>query len=236
MNHGAVHLIEYLVEDVFARQQRADRNMAAGQRLRQQHHVGFDVPVLAGEKPSGAADAGLNFVGDQQRSIAAAQRGRARQKFIRRHVDAFALDRLDDKGGNLARRQHLLQRCEIVEGDGRAIRQQRSEAGAEVGIAGQRQRAIGQSVERVIAVHDARPPGCAACEFDRSFDTFRARIRKKDFIEIRHVSEQPLREHARQRGNVQLHEIRQIAVEHALQSVTKYRMVPPNRKNAKTAE
>ena len=113
----AIHLIEDLVEDALARQHRADRHMAARQRLRQQHHVGFDVPVLDREEFSGAADAGLDFVRDEQRAVFAAQRGCARQKFVVGHVDALALDRLDDEGGDLARRQRLLQRCEIVERD-----------------------------------------------------------------------------------------------------------------------
>src|SRR4029079_109414 len=125
----AIHLVEDLVEDTFARQQRADRNVAAGQRLRQQHHVGFDVPVLDREEFSGAADAGLDFVGDEYRAVFFAQRRGAGQEFIRRQVDALALDRLDNEGGDLARRQRLLKRGEIVEWNLRASRQQRLEAG-----------------------------------------------------------------------------------------------------------
>jgi len=94
-----------------------DRDVTAGQRLGEQHHVRFHIPVLDREEPPGAAHPGLNFVGDQQRAIAAAQSGRARQKFIGGHVDALALDRLDNEGGNLARRQRLFQCGEIVEGN-----------------------------------------------------------------------------------------------------------------------
>ena len=65
-----------LVEDVLARQQRADRDMTAGQRLGQQDHVGLDVPMLDGEETAGAAEAGLDFVGDEQRAVAC---GRARR-------------------------------------------------------------------------------------------------------------------------------------------------------------
>ena len=236
VHDGAIHLIEDLVEDVLAGQQRADRNMAAGQRLGEQHHVGFDIPVLDREEPPGSPHPGLNFVGDEQRAVAPAQRGGARQKFIGGHVDALALDRLDDEGGDLARRQRLLQRGEIVEGNRRASRQQRLEAAAEIRIVGQRQRAIGQAVEGMGAVHDARPPGGAARELDRSFDTFRAGIRKKDLIQIGHVFQQTLGQHAGKRRNVELHEIGQVAVEDALQRLAQRRMVPANRKNAKTAQ
>src|SRR6202030_4550262 len=106
-----------------------------------------DVPVLDCEEAPGSSDAGLDFVGDHQRAVLAAKRGRARQEFIGGHVDALALDRLDDKGGNLARRQRLLQGGEIVEGYRRAPWQQRIEAGPEVWIVGERKRAVGQSVE-----------------------------------------------------------------------------------------
>ena len=129
MHDGAVHLVEDLVEDALARQQRADRHMAAGQRLRDQHHVGLDVPVLDREETAGAAHAGLDLVGDEQRAVFLAERGRARQEFVGGHVDALALDRLDDEGGDLARRQRLFERGEIVEGDRGAARQQRLEAG-----------------------------------------------------------------------------------------------------------
>ena len=56
MHDRAIHLVEYLVEDAFPRQQRADRHVAAGKRLRQEHHVGLDIPVLDREVLTGAAD------------------------------------------------------------------------------------------------------------------------------------------------------------------------------------
>jgi hypothetical protein len=45
--------------------------MAAGQRLRQQDHVWFDVPVLDREKLARTSHAGLNLVRDQQRAVLA---------------------------------------------------------------------------------------------------------------------------------------------------------------------
>ena len=172
----------------------------------------------------------------EQRAVFAAQRGRARQEFVGGHVDALALDRLDDEGRDLARRQRLLERGEIVEGDRGAARQQRLETAAEIRIVGQRQRAIGQAVERVTAVHDARPAGGAARELDRGLDAFRAGIGKKHLVEIGNVFEQALGQHAGQRRDVELHEIGQIGVEHALQGLAQRRMIAANRKNAKSAQ
>ena len=85
------------------------------------------------------------------------------------------------------------------------------------------------------AVNDTRPAGGAAREFDRSFDTFRPGIRKKHLVQIRHIFQQALGQHAGQRRNVKLHEIGQVAIEDALQGLAQRRMIPANRKNAKTA-
>ena len=84
VHDGAIHLVEDLVEDALARQQRADRHVAAGQRLCQQHHVGLDIPVLDREEAAGAPDAGLDLVGDEQRAVFPAERGRARQELVGR--------------------------------------------------------------------------------------------------------------------------------------------------------
>ena len=236
MHDRAVHLIEDLVEDAFPRQQRADRHMSAGQRLCQQHHVGLDIPVLDRQKFSGAADAGLDLVGDEQRAVFAAQRGGTGQEFVGGHVDALALDRLDEESGDLARRQRPLERGKIVERDRRAARQQRLESAAEIRVLGQRQRAIGETVERMRAMNDARPPGGAAREFDRGFDGLGAGIGKEHLVQIWDMLDQPFGQHAGKRGNVQLHEIRQIGIEHAFQGMAQRRMVAAYRKNAKSAQ
>ncbi len=236
MHDRAVHLIEDLVEDALAGQQRADRNVTARQRLGEQNHIGLDIPVFDREEPSGSTHPGLDFVGDHQGAVLAAERGGTRQEFVGGHVDALALDRLDDEGGDLARRQRLLERGEIVERDRGASGQQRLEAAAEIGIVGQRQRAVGQAVIGVRAIDDAGPAGGAAGELDRRFDAFRAGIGEKHLVQIWHIFKQAFGEHAGQRRNIQLHEIGQIAVEDALQGLAQRRMVPPNRKNAKSAE
>jgi hypothetical protein len=79
--------------------------------------------VFHREELAGAADAGLDFVGDEQRAVFAAERERARQELVGRQVDALALDRLDDESRDLLRRQRALERCEIVEGNRRAAGQ-----------------------------------------------------------------------------------------------------------------
>ena len=78
--------------------------------------------VLDSKETSGAAHATLDFIGDENRSITLTKRGRARQEIVRRNVDALALDRLDDKGRDLTRHQHLFERGKIVERNDSAVR------------------------------------------------------------------------------------------------------------------
>ena len=153
--------------------------MAAGERLGEQHHVGLDLPVLDRQEPAGAAEAGLHLVGDEQRAVLPAERRGASAGSRRGHVDALALDRLDDEGGDLTRGQRLFQRRKVVERDRGAARQQRLETARKFASSVSDKRAIGQAVERVGAVHDAGPAGGAARELDRGFDSFRPELAKK---------------------------------------------------------
>ena len=75
VHHGLVHAVEDFFIDGSPQQHGPDRHMAAGERLGDQHHVGFDVPMFDRQKPAGAAEPGLNFVGNEQGSVARAKLG-----------------------------------------------------------------------------------------------------------------------------------------------------------------
>ena len=102
VHHGAVYAVKDFVVDAFTGQHCAHRDVAARQRLGKQYHIGLDAPVLDCEEPSGATEPGLTLVGHKQRAMPAAQRRRFAQIVVHRHVDAFALDRLDDERGDVA--------------------------------------------------------------------------------------------------------------------------------------
>ena len=91
-------------------------------------------------------------------------------------------------------------------------------------------------MEGVGAIDDAGPAGRAARELDRGLDGFGAGIGKEHLVQIWHMFEQAFRQHAGQRRDVELHQIGQIAVEHAFQRLAQRRMIAANRKNAKTAQ
>ena len=86
------------------------------------------------------------------------------------------------------------------------------------------------------AVNDAGPACRTTREFDRGLDGFGARIGEKYLVQIWDMFQQTLGEHARERGDVELHKIWQVGVEHALQRMAKRWMIAANRKNAKSAQ
>ncbi len=135
------------------------------------------------------------------------------------HVDALALDRLDEKAGDLLAFQRIFQRGQIVERHLHAIGQKAAEPFAENRVAVERQRAIGEAVERMAAIGDAGAAGRGAREFDRGFDAFGAGIGEEDFVEMRHAGEQPLGQYARERRHIHLNEIGQLAIEHLPQRI-----------------
>ena len=192
--------------------------------------------MLDREEAAGAAEAGLDFVGDEQGAVPAAKLGGRLQIAVGGHVDALALDRLDDEGRDLARRQRPLERDQVVEGDADAIGQQRLEAVAEHVVAVERQRAIGEAVIGVVAEDDARPPGRGAGELDRRLDGFGAGIGEEDLVEIGHARQQPLGQNAGERRDIHLHEIGQLAVEDAFQRIAQRRMIAADGENAEAAQ
>src|SRR5258708_35273009 len=140
--------------------------------------------MLAREELSGASDAGLDLVGDEQRPVAPAQILRAFQITRVGKDDALALDRLDDESRQPARRKRPLERRQIVERDAHAIRQQRLETAPERFVSVQRQRAISQAVKGVAAISDAGTSRRAARELDRGLDRLRSGIGEENIVEM----------------------------------------------------
>src|SRR6478735_616136 len=84
------------IHDIGAPRDRSERQ-SAGQSLRQRHHIGFDARMLHSEHFSGAGEAGLNLVGDQQDAVLVAERAQAAEKIEWRDVEpALPLHWLDD--------------------------------------------------------------------------------------------------------------------------------------------
>jgi len=87
---------------------------AAAERLAQRDHVRPDAFVVAAQQRAGAAEAGLNLIGDEQDVVGGANLGRALQVARRGHAHApFALDRLDQEGDGVGR-DGLFQRVGVI--------------------------------------------------------------------------------------------------------------------------
>ena len=63
-----------------------------------------------------------------------------------------------------------------------------------------------------------------------------AGIGKEHLVQIWDMFQQAFRQHAGERGDIKLHQIGKIAVEHAFQRLAQRRMIAANRKNAKSAQ
>ena len=108
-----------------AADERAERQ-AAAERLREHEQIGHDAPVLVGEQPAGAAEAGDHLVEDQQRAdLVAAPPQRGEEVPARDAHAALGLHRLDDhrRGALVDARE----RADVVEGQEVDAGQQRLE-------------------------------------------------------------------------------------------------------------
>src|SRR5262249_61468936 len=136
------------------------------------------------KKPARSTKPRLDFIGDEQGSVFSAEFECSSQIAIVRKDDALSLNRLDKESCDRARSQRLVQRSKIVEGNLDTVRQKRTEARAEILVAVQRQRAVGQTVKGVTAINNAAAAGRRAGKINNRIKRVCSRIRKKKLFEI----------------------------------------------------
>ena len=135
-------------------QQRADRETAA-QRFRGGKHVRRHAVVHIGVQLPGTADAGLDFVENQQRVVRIAQFTQAAQEVrIRRHDAAFTLHRFNDHRAGIVVDQRLCRVEVVIDGVLNLRRQRRKilRIGRLAASGNGKQRA---AVEGILERHDA---------------------------------------------------------------------------------
>ena len=134
----------------------ADRD-AAAQALGERHHVGRDAVVLVAPPAAGAAGAGLHLVEDQQHAGGVARLAQAAQVTVRRHHDAaLGLDRLEDHRAGVGLGDRRARGVEVAVRHELDRLEQRAEALAVLGLAGDRHRADRAAVEAADRGDDAR--------------------------------------------------------------------------------
>ena len=75
VHDGAVHLVEDGFDDVRLRDDGADGDVSARQRLGHGDDVGDDVPLLEGEQRAGSSEPRLDLVDGEERAVPVAQVG-----------------------------------------------------------------------------------------------------------------------------------------------------------------
>ena len=141
-------------EDLARAEHGGDGIEAAGERLADDEHVGLDALVLVGEELAGAAEAGLDLVGDEQDAVLLADGGGVFEEAVGRHEDAgLALDGLDEEGGGVGR-DGGAQGGGIAEGDDLEAGREGAEAVAVLRVGGEADDGDGAAVEVVGADDD----------------------------------------------------------------------------------
>jgi hypothetical protein len=144
--------------------------------------------------------------------------------------------RFDDEGCHLLCGERLLERGKVVEPDRRAVADERTEPFAEGPVAAQRQGAVRQAVEGVLAMDDPTSTGCRAAELDRRLGRLGAGVAEERFTQPRHAREQLLGEEAREQRGVELDEASELATQHLLERPDHGRVVAAEREHAKAAQ
>src|SRR5262249_4388754 len=97
VHDGAFQAVEDFIEYLLADQKCRHWDMSTREGLGKKHHVRFDIPVLDREKAAGTPHPGLTFIGNKQSSALPAEIGGSLEVIADRHIDALALDRLDNE-------------------------------------------------------------------------------------------------------------------------------------------
>jgi hypothetical protein len=129
------------------------------------------------------------------------------EKSGRGHVDALALDRLDDQRSDVSLAELGCQRIKAPERDA-GVGQQRVETAPELGRAVHRQRADGEPVVAVVAVDDPPPAGRVPDELQRRFHRLGAAVAEIHPVQPRCPGEQLLGQQPGQQGAVELRHVR----------------------------
>ena len=165
---------------------------AAGEGLGEGGDVGLDAVVLVGEPLAGAAHAGLDLVGEQQRSGGVAEVACCGEELLRDGTDAaFALDGFDADGADVGG-EFGAQIGDVVEADELDAGHDGREGLAVLRLVRGRDGAQGAAVEAVLEREElcadllafaAQQAGVGAGELQRGLPGFGAAVAEEDAVE-----------------------------------------------------
>ncbi len=206
--------------------------------MERQIEIGLQVPVLAGEEPPGAPDAGLDLVADEQRARLATQPLGAGEVPIWGQVHAMSLHGLDDERRHIsATREHELERVQIAPRHGVATGHERPEPVAEDGVPVERQRAERQPVKGVLGIQHARARSRGPGDLDRRLDRLGAGVRRHHRPDrVGRAPEQLLGQHPAQQRHAELRQVAGARGHDLLDRGDRRGVVAPDREHAIAAE
>src|ERR1700720_1122463 len=114
MHDAAIHSAKSFLINFATRYDCAAGDVTAAQGFCQRDDVRLEVPMLEAKHLSGAAKSSLHFIGNEERAVLAAKLLRAHKKICLGQSAAFALNRFDHEGSDVARTQLSIQRIDIV--------------------------------------------------------------------------------------------------------------------------
>ncbi len=183
------------------------------------------------------AESGLHLVDHQQRLVPPAQLLRLLPVLGRGHVDALALDGLDDESGDVPSPQLCAQGRDVAEGHGSRTRQEVAEPLAKLGAAVEGECAGGQPVEGVVGVEDPRATCGLPGELDGRLDGLGTRVAEEHPVD---VVPAPLHElfgqESRQESAVHLDHVREVKVDGLVERRLEGRMATPERVDTESRE
>ena len=155
-----------------------DRESAA-EALAQRDDVGRHVLMLVAEQRSGAPDAGLHLVADEQRAFGATDFAQPGQVVAGGNVDAtFALHGFDDEGRGLVV-DGGARRVEIIKGNHTAFRKQCRVRVAVLGLTNQAECAERAPVKRLLRRHELGAPSRPVGQLDGAVDRLGPRVHQE---------------------------------------------------------
>src|SRR4029078_7303571 len=89
-------------------------DVAAAKSLGESDDVRLEVPVFEAEHFAGATESGLDLIDNEEGAIFATDLLGFYEKIALRILDTFALDRLDDEGGDIAFGQFLFECGQVI--------------------------------------------------------------------------------------------------------------------------
>ncbi len=194
------HLVLEGLGDLVAHRHRAEWQVRAREALGHRHQVRHDVPVVDGEPPPGAPEAGHDLVADHQDVVPRADLADALDVAVRRDQDAvrpddrLEEDRRDRVGALVA--DHVLEALQALRDRARLllapavgvrVAHDPDEArlvGPAARVAGEGHRPEGRAVVGAIAGEDLVPAGVVAGELDRVLDRLGAAEGEEDLVEV----------------------------------------------------